>query len=76
VARKGSLVLSFLFEMHFNAITKENLMRKPVYFLFLLLAALGLSACARAPAKAVPSQETQRSHAHEAQDELKSEVSK
>jgi hypothetical protein len=74
VAEKGSLVLSFLFEAYLSAITKENLMCKPVYFLFLLLVALGLSACAKAPAKAAPSQETQRSHAHEAQDELKSEV--
>jgi hypothetical protein len=73
---KGSFVLSFSFEAYLSAITKENHMRKPIYFLFLLLVALGLSACARAPVKAAPSQETQRSHAHEAQDELKSEVHK
>ena len=51
---------------------KEEVMRK----LVLILLALGLTACAKAPAKPVHGSETQRSHAHEAQGELSSEVRK
>ena len=51
-------------------------MRKPTVILFLFLAALGLSACAKPPVKAVNSPDQQRSHAQGAQDELSSEVHK
>lgn len=51
---------------------KEKVMRK----LVLILLALGLVACAKAPVKPVHSSETQRGHAHEAQGELSSEVRK
>jgi len=44
--------------------------------LVLILLALGLVACAKAPVKPVHSSETQRGHAHEAQGELSSEVRK
>ncbi len=49
-------------------------MLRSIVISFLLLA--GLSACATPPAKSVNNQETQRSHAKEAQDELSSEVHK
>jgi hypothetical protein len=50
-------------------------MRKSLYLLFLSFV-FSLSACAKPPVKAAPGPETQRSHAHEAQDELSSEVHK
>jgi starvation-inducible outer membrane lipoprotein len=56
---------------------KESFMSKQISLVFVLLIALGLSACsAPPPLKAVPGPEAQRSHAHEAQDELSSEVHK
>ena len=51
-------------------------MSKSVFILSVLLLALGLSACAKAPVKPENSPEVQRSHAHEAQDELSSGVRK
>ena len=51
-------------------------MRKSISVLFILFVALGLSACAKPPVQQGASQEQQRSHAHEAQDELSSEVHK
>ena len=51
-------------------------MRKPTVILFLFLAALGLSACAKPLVKAVNSPDQQRSHAQGAQDELSSDVHK
>lgn len=65
----GSLVLPFLMAI---ANHKEVVMRK----LVLILLVLGLAACAKAPVKPEHSSETQRSHAHEAQGELSSEVRK
>ena len=49
-------------------------MRKLIFILFMLLAALGVSACADTHVTAVDSPDVQRSHAQEAQDELSSEV--
>lgn len=51
-------------------------MRKLILMLILMPAALGLSACAKAPAKHVNTPETQRGHAAGAQEELSSEVRK
>ncbi len=51
-------------------------MRKIIYILFLAFVVSGLAACAKQPVKAAPSPEAQRSHAHEAQDELSTEVHK
>lgn len=51
-------------------------MRKSIFILPVLLLALGLSACAKAPVKPVNSPEVQRDHAREAQDELSSGVRK
>ncbi len=51
-------------------------MRKSLYLLFLSFVVFNLSACAKPPVKAAPSPEAQRSHAHEAQGELSSEVHK
>lgn len=51
-------------------------MHKFTSILFVLLLGFGLSACAKPPVKPVASQEGQRSHAKEAQDELSSEVHK
>lgn len=51
-------------------------MRKSISFLFFLLVAFGLSACAKQPVKAGPAPDEQRSHAKGAQDELSSEVHK
>jgi len=72
----GSFVLPFLFQDIPSATLKENQMRKPIVILFLILFALGLSACAKPPVKAVNSPDQQRSHAQGAQDELSSEVHK
>lgn len=49
-------------------------MCKLIFILFMLLAALGVSACADTQVKAGDSPDVQRSHAQEAQDELSSEV--
>ena len=51
-------------------------MRKLIRALLGLAVASSLAACAEPPAKPVAGQETQRSHAHEAQDELSTEVHK
>jgi hypothetical protein len=51
-------------------------MRKPVLILSILFAVFGLVACSRTPVKPVNSPEVQRSHAHEAQDELSTGVRK
>ncbi len=52
-------------------------MRKLITMSLGLLVLLNLAACAEAPPqKPVADQETQRSHAHEAQDELSTEVHK
>lgn len=51
-------------------------MRKLVQVLSVLLLAIGLASCAKAPVKPVNSPEVQRGHAHEAQGELSSEVRK
>jgi hypothetical protein len=72
----GSFVLPFLFEAYLNAKTKETKMRKPIFILVLLLVISGLSACARAPVKAVNNPDDQRSRSHGAQDELSTEVHK
>ncbi|OIR19459.1 hypothetical protein GALL_03400 [mine drainage metagenome] len=51
-------------------------MHQSIRAAFLLLMLCGLSACTKPPAKVENSPETQRSHAHGAQDELSSEVHK
>jgi len=51
-------------------------MRKSVFILSVLLVSLGLYSCAKPPVKPENSPEVQRSHAHEAQDELSSGVRK
>ena len=51
-------------------------MRKLIKMLAGLVVASTLVACAEPPTKPVAGQETQRSHAHEAQDELSTEVHK
>ena len=51
-------------------------MRKSIFFVFLLLVAFGLSACAKPPVKTGPTPDEQRSHAQGAQDQLSTEVHK
>lgn len=51
-------------------------MHKLISVLVGMVVASSLAACAEPPAKPVAGQETQRSHAHEAQDELSTEVHK
>jgi len=51
-------------------------MRKLFSILSVIFITFGLVACTRAPVKPVNSPEVQRSHAHEAQDELSSGVRK
>ena len=49
-------------------------MRKLTIIMWVLLAAVGISACSGAPVKPANSPEQQRSHSRDAQDELSTDI--
>jgi len=49
-------------------------MKKFIFIIWLFLTVIAISACAGAPAKKGNTQEQQRSHSRDAQDELSSEI--
>jgi len=53
---------------------RESDMKKFIFIIWLFLTVIAISACAGAPAKKGNTQEQQRSHSRDAQDELSSEI--